>query len=241
MAEASTNPFSEYPESTALDGLSAKELQRKANDDLLRRLAEAFDGQAAAATFACGGAVPVSSCIASSTDTDTKNANSLRIQLRWKIEGRAGGIVYFPTSTDDNDKDMSDLIESCKPASFGLNGKDVIDESYRKAGKLDRSEFLTDFHPHDCGIIDSIRQILLPSMVPGGEGIGIGTKCVRAELYKLNVSKLHNRSFELVSHIFRYILSPSGKFNAHVDTPRGADNFGSLVVYLPYSHTGESL
>ena len=35
--------------------------------------------------------------------------------------------------------------------------------------------------------------------------------------------------------------SPSGKFNAHVDTPRGATQFGSLVVCLPHSHQGGSL
>ncbi len=31
---------------------------------------------------------------------------------------------------------------------------------------------------------------------------------------------------------------PSGKFDVHVDTRRGADNIGSLVVWLPCSHTG---
>jgi hypothetical protein len=31
---------------------------------------------------------------------------------------------------------------------------------------------------------------------------------------------------------------PGGKFKAHVDTPRGATQFGSLVVCLPHSFTG---
>lgn len=42
--------------------------------------------------------------------------------------------------------------------------------------------------------------------------------------------------------IARQIYSgPSGKFKAHVDTPRGATQFGSLVVCLPHSHQGGSL
>lgn len=34
---------------------------------------------------------------------------------------------------------------------------------------------------------------------------------------------------------------PSGKFQTHVDTPRGADQFGSLVISLPYPHVGGQL
>ena len=32
--------------------------------------------------------------------------------------------------------------------------------------------------------------------------------------------------------------APSGKFHAHVDTPRGPQQFGSLVVCLPHAHEG---
>lgn len=32
--------------------------------------------------------------------------------------------------------------------------------------------------------------------------------------------------------------APSGKFRSHVDTPRGAMQFGSLVVSLPSQHEG---
>ena len=34
---------------------------------------------------------------------------------------------------------------------------------------------------------------------------------------------------------------PSGKFQTHVDTPRGAEQFGSLVISLPYPHVGGQL
>jgi hypothetical protein len=115
-------------------------------------------------------------------EADTPGQNASRIQLRY-----AGAKICFPSNAYDDGLGIEMLVQACQPATFGLNGKDVIDDSYRKAGKLDRSEFLTDFHPHDCGIIDSFRQILLPGMIPGGQGTGIGTKGVRAELYKLNV------------------------------------------------------
>ena len=47
---------------------------------------------------------------------------------------------------------------------------------------------------------------------------------IRAELYKMNVYS-----------------GPTGCFKAHVDTPRGGNMFGSLVVCLPSQFTGGSL
>lgn len=82
---------------------------------------------------------------------------------------------------------LSALVDACQPATFGFGGKDVLDESYRKATKLDASAFSTNFHPHDCGILGSVQQILLPSMVAGGQNIGVGPQGARAELYNLNV------------------------------------------------------
>jgi len=75
---------------------------------------------------------------------------------------------------------LARLLSDCQPASFGFNGEDVHDESYRRATKLDRSAFSIDFCPYELGIIDAIAQLLLP-------GTEHGTKGVRAELYKLNV------------------------------------------------------
>lgn len=39
----------------------------------------------------------------------------------------------------------------------------------------------------------------------------------------------------------QFYSAPSGKFKAHVDTPRSPDQFGSLVVCLPLSHKGGAL
>ena len=45
----------------------------------------------------------------------------------------------------------------------------------------------------------------------------------KAELYKLNIYS-----------------APSGKFKAHVDTPRSKSQVGSLVVALPVEHKGKA-
>ena len=75
------------------------------------------------------------------------------------------------------------LEQACEAATFGRDDEAVLDETYRKALKLDPTEFSIDFCPYSYGIIDAIAQILLPTLnvkLPTMRG-------VRAELYKLNV------------------------------------------------------
>lgn len=67
----------------------------------------------------------------------------------------------LPCRNDDNA--MKELLHACRPATFGLKGKDVYDESYRKAPKLDESQFSTNFSPDLHGIIRVVEQMLLPS------------------------------------------------------------------------------
>jgi hypothetical protein len=71
------------------------------------------------------------------------------------------------------------LTEECDQATFGLNHTDVLDESYRKAGKLDKSHFACNFNPERLGLIDAVLSTLL-------EGHDEDKK-VEVELYKLNV------------------------------------------------------
>lgn len=103
---------------------------------------------------------------------------------------------------------MKQLADVCSPATFGRNDEDVLDESYRRAWKLDRSNFATNFSPLDHEVIvNALRSELL-------EGYD-EKKPVRAELYKLN------------------IYGPGSFFKAHKDTPRAENMFGSLVVVYP--------
>lgn len=102
-----------------------------------------------------------------------------------------------------------------------MRGKDVLDETYRKASKLDATDLCTDFCPYEAGIIDIVTQTLLPPTVEQSRDGRRNRKGVRAELYKLNVYSV-----------------PSGHFKAHVNTPRGNDQIGSLVVSLPIDFEG---
>ena len=74
---------------------------------------------------------------------------------------------------------MENLAGACDPATFGVNQKDVLDESYRKAGKLDVVNFATKFKLEKSGIMNTVRAALL-------EGHD-SNRPVEAELYKLNV------------------------------------------------------
>ncbi|KAF9535324.1 hypothetical protein CPB83DRAFT_841574 [Crepidotus variabilis] len=107
-----------------------------------------------------------------------------------------------------------DLAKACQPATFGVDQKDVLDESYRKAGKMDANNFATQFSPSDLGMVAAIEHHLLR---------GRGEQTIRAELYKLNV------------------YGPGAFFKSHVDTPRSDTMFGSLVIVLPTVHEGGSL
>ena len=72
---------------------------------------------------------------------------------------------------------MENLASACEPATFGVDQKDVLDESYRKARKLDVAHFATTFELRKSRIMDVVRAALLErhdSNIP-----------VEADLYKL--------------------------------------------------------
>ncbi|KAL8838676.1 MAG: hypothetical protein Q9176_004916 [Flavoplaca citrina] len=180
---------------------------RNRNTKLLCRLSTVVKGQTA--TFACGGSVDLNDPLV--------NGGTSAVTIRWDADTPSElHKVSFPFSQDT--AGFETLLRKCEPATFGLENHDVLDEGYRKAGKLDNTAFSTNFHLHDCGIVDAVHQILMPQW---GDKELHG---VRAELYKLNIYS-----------------APSGKFRSHVDTPRGPTQFGSLVVCLPCAHEGGTL
>ncbi|KAF5374172.1 hypothetical protein D9615_008856 [Tricholomella constricta] len=107
------------------------------------------------------------------------------------------------------------LSEACEPATFGLDQVDVLDESYRKAGKMDTENFAMNFDIDKLRIVDYVREQLLDGADEG--------KVLKAELYKLNV------------------YMKDSFFKTHKDTPRGDTMFGSLVVAFPTLHEGGAL
>jgi hypothetical protein len=77
------------------------------------------------------------------------------------------------------DRDLQLLAEACDLATFGVDQRDVLDEKYRKAGKMDRTNFSTSFDIGEARPVDRIRTQLLSEFEE--------SKQIKAELYKLNV------------------------------------------------------
>ena len=111
------------------------------------------------------------------------------------------------------DADFQPMLESSKVASFGRGKETVTDKSYRDAYVLEPDQFLSSFQLSDTGILGEIRMLLVPDVLS-----------IHAELYKMNI-----------------YTAPNGCFKAHVDTPRGGNMFGSLVVCLPSQFSGGAL
>ncbi|KAJ3502275.1 hypothetical protein NLJ89_g8962 [Agrocybe chaxingu] len=93
----------------------------------------------------------------------------------YRAEGKPHYIDLAKASTED----LTLLAESCKPATFGFNKQDVFDETYRKAGKMGAADFAAQFHPSACGVVDAIRDTMLPAQDTD--------RGVKVEMYKLNV------------------------------------------------------
>ncbi|KAI0036303.1 hypothetical protein K488DRAFT_82255 [Vararia minispora EC-137] len=110
---------------------------------------------------------------------------------------------------------LEQLADACAPATFGRGQQDVLDESYRRAGKMDSSQFTTRIVPERTELLDVVRDELLE-----GEQ---SKRLIICELYKLN------------------IYGENAFFKAHIDTPRGTNMFGSLVVIFPTQHEGGNL
>ncbi|KAG6827091.1 hypothetical protein H0H87_005583, partial [Tephrocybe sp. NHM501043] len=111
--------------------------------------------------------------------------------------------------------ELEALERACSSATFGRDNKDVLDESYRKAGKMDLDDFAIMFNIDDLGINNRICAQLLDA--------GDEDKVIRAEMYKLNV------------------YGKGSFFKSHKDTPRSDSMFGSLVVVFPTPHSGGAL
>jgi hypothetical protein len=164
-----------------------------AESALFKELRESVAQETASFTFACGGSIPISASFpepgAAVTDSQELQSTSCPpIDLRWDpndpavLAGQAK--VTFPTECGSQSRaNLERLIQDMAPATFGRGGEDIYDESYRKATKMDPTQFSSTFNPYELGIVDAVAQALLPSLRHAKQ-----TRAVKAELYKLNVS-----------------------------------------------------
>ncbi|TDL25167.1 hypothetical protein BD410DRAFT_837405 [Rickenella mellea] len=119
--------------------------------------------------------------------------------------------LLFPSATEEQ---LSELANACHPAKFGTGDVDVLDETYRKAGKMDVSNFSLNMNPERSGLVEAVKLQLL--------GLD-DQRDIRLEPYKLNV------------------YGKGSFFKVHKDTPRGDKMFASLVIVLPTLHNGGAL
>ena len=107
---------------------------------------------------------------------------------------------------------LQELETASSPSPFGAGAKTVLDPSVRQARQLLPSDFTVNFDPVSSGILERVRQALVPDAAE-----------ITAELHKLN-------------H-----YGVGGHFAEHQDTPRDPTMFGSLVVALPTPFQGGQL
>ncbi|KAI1954612.1 hypothetical protein LOZ59_004814 [Ophidiomyces ophidiicola] len=212
LLRASRNPeLVESDVGEEIDTNSETEQAEGKPKDQLDELRYIIKDSESKALFTCGGSVNIVT-----QRNDDLLRGSLPITFYWTSEGKD---LYKTMLPEDNSRSdytsFQMLVDTCTPATFGLGQQDVLDPSYRHAGKLDVDRFCSTFHPADFGILESIEQTLLPNISSTLQN-QLEFRRVKAELYKLNVYS-----------------GPSGVFRAHVDTPRSSNQFGSLVVCLP--------
>ncbi|KAB8251585.1 hypothetical protein BDV35DRAFT_388152 [Aspergillus flavus] len=182
-----------------------------------------IEGERTTASYTCGGCIPI---VQATGPLDKHPRGSGPVNIFWSIGNSSARRVSLPLRADAEDASpavLQHLITSCEPASFGRGQEDVMDLSYRRAGKLDPKNFATSFHPATFGIIETIEKVLLPGIV-GETANRLRSRKIYAELYKMNIYS-----------------GPSGLFRSHVDTPRSQNQIGSLVVCLPVRFKGGSL
>jgi hypothetical protein len=146
-------------------------------EDLLDNVSSALAKRAGKDIFAIEGHIE------DQDDTNLSSGNP-KLTIRWddKTKGYAR-TLRLPLGDDTVAQDsFALLLNACQPATFGFGSQEILDEEYRKAGKMDTNDFCTDFNPYEHGIVDTINQVLAQGSHSAGRGLG-----VKAELYKLNV------------------------------------------------------
>lgn len=84
--------------------------------------------------------------------------------------------VNLSNATPDQ---LEELTRACEPASFGVKQENELDETYRKAGKMDSECFASMLDPSNTDLLNIVRGYLLDGPQ--------SNRGVIAELYKLNI------------------------------------------------------
>lgn len=187
LAEKNARQFPQVEPNADIDSPYQKTLSQ-----VFEQLAISVDGEQKKASFSCGGSIAISPDLSGDTRSSRPLGdfvNSPPITIYWSGENGQLQKTFLPYDkrNDNSPNSPEQLVNSCTPATFGRGEEDVLDTSYRDAGALDPDSFCTTFHPADFGIINSIEQLLLPSIDSTVDNEFLSRR-VKAELYKLNVS-----------------------------------------------------
>lgn len=167
---------------------AAASQQKAVQVEACRQLKDFIEGTRCSASFACGGTISIG--YFTQEDNPGPSRVSPPVTIGWSDEPTiafSGKLMLPLNDTPVSNADaLQQLVQACSPATFGRGGEDVLDTSYRKAGKLDEDKFLSSFHPADFGILNHVEQILLPSVSTDMEN-KLQFRRIAAELYKLNV------------------------------------------------------
>lgn len=160
---------------------AAKLLAKRAETKMLKDPSSSLETHARSTTFACSGSVSFKGVTAEATgetieDPTGQHANTTNapkassaaiddVQVRFGDPGPGHTVNFNKEGPSPND--FEQLLKACQPASFGRAGEAVLDEKYRKAGKLVRSQFATTFCPYEAGIADVVAQLLVPQYEHG--------------------------------------------------------------------------
>lgn len=187
---------------------------------VVERLKEVIGGAEANAAFCCGGCIPI--VIADGTGNTSVN-NSPPVIVRFDTATGGTHKVTFSGNAGPALFGVNYLVQQCQPATFGVGSREVHNQEFRNAVKLDATQFSTNLDPYNLGILDSVSKTLLPLDGTADACVRPSNK-LRAELRNLNV-----------------YTGPSGKFKSHVDTPKTPNQVGTLVICLPSKHEGGNL
>lgn len=120
-----------------------------------------------------------------------------------------GQAIAFPLTSEAEKQ----LLNACVQAPFGRGKEECLDESYRKALKVDGDQFSLGIDIFQTGLLQEIGNALCPDQ----------NSILVAEKDKINV------------------YAKGGFFKSHKDTPKGQNTIGSLVVVLPSQFEGGDL
>ena len=137
-------------------GSGAPSLTQQTKTFVLRRLQNDLEKETRNATFACGGSIsvtksaPTSDSASADKSPSTVNSPSDKdsacltnpVTIRYDTPN-GGAKLVLP----EDEHLLPALIATCQPANFSLGNKEVHDESYRKAIKLEPDSFLNRLLP----------------------------------------------------------------------------------------------